>query len=207
MPLKDKFPNQLLFLAFTAAEEILGRNGVNAVFNYAHIARYIGNYPPNTLDLDSPASDFTRFLSGMVEVLGEKGARSVMMQAGLRGFEIMNRDMPGLFNIEGLELQGGSPDKRFDEYVRIESMMVEAGKQIFGEGLHKHYTNEEGWCFEISPCYWCMGLKSTEPICYGEVGFELGLARWVIGKDARVTETHCIARGDPMCRFITHRPA
>ena len=206
MPLKDKLPNQLLFLAFTAAEEILGRNGVNAVLNYARIANYIGNYPPNTLDLGSPSSDFSRFVSGMVELLGEKGARSIMLQAGLRGFEIMNRDMPGLFHLEGVEVQGGSPDKLFDEYVRIQTIISEAGEQIFGEDIFKHYTDDEAWSFEISPCHWCTGLKTVEPICHGYTGFVLGVARWILGKDARVEETRCIAKGDPMCRFVTYRP-
>jgi predicted hydrocarbon binding protein len=118
----------------------------------------------------------------------------------------MLRDMPGLFALEGVTVADGPPEALFDEYVRIESLMVEAGKQLFGEGLHKHYVTDEGWVFEISPCYWCIGLKTEAPVCHGEVGFELGVARWILGKNARVEETRCIARGDPMCRFVTYRP-
>jgi predicted hydrocarbon binding protein len=114
--------------------------------------------------------------------------------------------MPGLFDLEGVQVAEGPADKLFDEYVRIQTTMVQAGRGIFGEGLHKDYTTDEGWCVEISPCYWCVGLGSKVPICYGEVGIELGVARWILGPDARVEETHCIARGDPMCRFITYRP-
>jgi len=206
MPLKEKLPNQLFNLAFVAAEEILGKNGLNSVLNYAKVPQYIGNYPPNTLDLEHPSSDFTNFLASMVEVLGEKGAYTIMLHAGLKGFEIMRRDMPGLFALEGVTVADGPTEKLFDEYVRIETIMVEAAKGIFGEGLYKHYTTDEGWCFEISPCYWCMGLKTEAPVCYGEVGFDLGVARWILGKGARVEETHCIAKGDPMCRFVSYRP-
>jgi predicted hydrocarbon binding protein len=206
MPLKEKLPNQFFNLAFVTVEEILGKNGLNSILNYAKIPHYVGNYPPNTIDLEHPSSDFTRFVSGMVEVIGEKGARSIMLRAGLRAFEIMIKEMPGLFALEGVEIQKTSESGLFEEYVRIMSIMVEASNQILGEGLHKHYTTDEGWCQEISPCYWCMGLKTGAPVCHGEVGFELGIARWILGKDARVEETHCIAKGDPVCRFLTYRP-
>jgi hypothetical protein len=206
MPLKDKLPNQLFNLAFVTMEEILGKNGLKSVLNYAKLPHYIDNYPPNTLDNEHPSIDFTRFLTGMVELIGEKGARSLMMRSGLRGFEIMLRDMPGLFALDGVEIQRGSGNGLFEEYARIMSIMVDASNQIFGEDLHKHYTTDEGWCQEIGPCYWCTGLKTEGPICHGEVGFELGIARWILGENASVEETHCIARGDPMCRFLTRRP-
>jgi predicted hydrocarbon binding protein len=205
MPLKEKVPNQLLFLTFVTVQEILGKNGLNSILNYAKLLDYIDNYPPNTLDQKHPFYDFTRFVSGMVEVLGEKGARSIMLQSGLKGFKNMLIDMPELFALKGVQVGKGPPEKLFDEYVRIETMMVEAGRGIFGD-VHTDYTTDKGWCLELSPCYWCVGLTSTVPICYAEVGFELGVARWILGPDARVEETHCIARGDPMCRFITYRP-
>jgi predicted hydrocarbon binding protein len=206
MPLKDKLPNQLFCLAFITAEELLGRNGLNSILNYAKIPHFIDNYPPNTLDQVYPASDFTRFTSGVVEVIGEKGARSIMMRAGIRSFEIMHRDMPGLFSLDGLQVAEGPLDELFDEYVRIQKAITEAGTYIFGEDLFSHHMIEDGWVFDISPCYWCMGLKTEAPICYVEVGFKLGAARWIFGKDITIEETHCIAKGDPMCRFVMHRP-
>jgi predicted hydrocarbon binding protein len=206
MPLKDKLPNQLFHLAFITIEEVLGKNGLNTVLNYTKIPHYIDNYPPNTLDLEHPSSDFTRLLSGVVELIGEKGARSVMMRSGLRSFEIMHRDMPALFALEGVEVQKGPTDKLFDEYVRILDMIQQASTAIFGDGLYKNGDTEEGRVLEISPCYWCSGLSTEASICLGQVGFMLGVARFVFGNDINIEETHCIAKGDPMCRFVMHRP-
>jgi predicted hydrocarbon binding protein len=206
MPLKEKLPNQLFNLAFVTIEEVLGKNGLNSVLNYAKIPQYIDNYPPNTLDLEHPSSDFTRFTSGLIQVMGEKGARSLMLRAGLRGFEIMLRDMPGLFALDGIEVRKGPTDKLFSEYVRIQNTMSEAATFIFGEGLYKISSTEDEWALEISPCYWCTGLKTDAPICHGEIGFEIGLARWIFGKDIKIEETHCMAKGDPMCRFVSYRP-
>ena len=113
MPLKEKLPNQLFNLAFVTVEEILGKNGLNSILNYAKIPHYIGNYPPNTIDLEHPSSDFTRFVSGMVEVLGEKGASSIILLSGIRSFEIMLKDMPGLFALEGVEVKGCPVEETF----------------------------------------------------------------------------------------------
>jgi predicted hydrocarbon binding protein len=30
--------------------------------------------------------------------------------------------------------------------------------------------------------------------------------QWVVGGEVKVEETHCIAAGDPVCRFIMHKP-
>ncbi len=206
MPLKEKLPNQLFYLTFVTLEEILGKNGLKSVLNYAKISHYIDNYPPNTLDLEHPATDFMQFLSGIVEVLGEKGARSIMLRAGMQGFQIMHRDMPGLFALDGVEIQKGSGEKLFEEYVRILNTIEEASKHIFGEDIFTDTVTEDGWCLEISPCYWCKGLKTEAPICLGQVGFMLGTARLVFGKDIVIEETHCIAKGDPACRFVVYRP-
>jgi predicted hydrocarbon binding protein len=206
MPLKDKLPNQLFNLAFITVEEVLGKNGLNSVLRYAKIPHYIDNYPPRNLDLEHPSADFGSLIAGMVQVIGEKGARSVLTLSGIRSFEIMQREMPALFALDGVEVKDGPVAKLFEEYVRIYTAISQAASYVFGDGLYNYYDVDEGWAFEISPCYWCTGLKTKTAICYGEVGFELGAARWVFGKDIKIEETHCIAKGDPKCRFLIHRP-
>jgi len=206
MPLKEKLPNQLFYLAFTTVEDVVGKNGLNSVLNYTGLKKFINNNPPNTLDLEHPTEDFTRFVSGMILVFGENGARSMMLRSGMRSFQIMLNDFPGLFNLEGVEIKKGTPDKLFKEYVRIQHTIIDAAKYIFGDDLYKQYETDDMAVLEISPCYWCMGLETKSPICHGEVGFKLGAARWIFGKDIRIEETHCIAKGDPMCRFVMYRP-
>ena len=206
MPLKEKLPNQLFYLAFTTVEDVVGKNGLNSVLNYTGLKKFINNNPPNTLDLEHPTEDFTKFLSGMISVFGENGSRSMMLRSGMRSFQIMLDDFPGLFNLEGVEIKKGASDKLFKEYVRIQHTIIDAAKYIFGDDLYKQYETDDMAVLEISPCYWCMGLETKSPICHGEVGFKLGAARWIFGKDIRIEETHCIAKGDPMCRFVMYRP-
>ncbi len=207
MSIKDKLPNQLLYLGFVTVEDIMGLNGLNSILNYAKLKKYIGNYPPNNLTVELDTKDFTDFLTGMINVLGENGAKIVMLQAGRRSFEIMLKEFPTLFNLEGVKPQERTADKMFEEYIRISGIVVEAAKGIFGADIYNRYETDEGLASEISPCYWCYGLKASRNICHAEVGFESGLAKWIFGKEVRIEETHCIAHGDDMCRFLLYRPA
>ena len=206
MPFNRKIPNQLLYLAFVTVQEIMGANGLNSILNYAKLQKYVGHFPPNNLDVELDTKDFTRFIAGMINVIGENGARTIMQQCGKKSFEIMLKDFPSLFNLDGVNPNEASAEKKFDDYQRISGIILEAAKGIFGADIYKQEVTKEGLATEIAPCYWCEGLKSTGSICYAEVGFELGMSKWILGKETKIEETHCISRGDPMCRFLVHRP-
>jgi hypothetical protein len=206
MPLKEKVPNQIFYLACIAVEEVMGKNGLNSILNYSNLKKYIGNYPPNNLNLEIDSIDFTNLATGLVGIMGEKGCRSLMMRGGIKGFEIMHRDFPSLFNIDGLKIEERTPDKLFDELIRIKDIMIAAAGGLFGDGIYKREQRTDQIAYEISPCFWCRGVKAQTPICHGEIGFNIATARLVLGRDVEVEETHCIAKGDPMCRFVIHRP-
>ncbi len=205
MSLKEKLPNQIMYLAFISSEYVMGVNGLNAILNYSKLQKFIGNYPPNNLELEQSSEDFTRFMSGLIGVLGEKGSRTIAYQIGKKSFDIIREQFPSLLNIEGVEPQEMTPDRLFGEYVRIQGIMFEAAKGIFGD-IYKYYEDEKGFVSEVSPCYWCKGLKTKEPICNAGTGFAAAIAKWIIGQDVKVEETHCIAAGDEICRHVTYRP-
>jgi len=206
MPLKEKVPNQILYLACTAVEEVMGEHGLNSILNYAGLKKYIGNYPPNNLDLEIDSADFSKLATGLLSVMGESGSRSLMLRSGIKGFEIMHRDFPSLFNIDGLKIEERTPDKLFDELIRIKDIMIAAAGGLFGEGIYKREERTDQLAYEIGPCFWCRGVKAKTPNCYGEIGFNIATVRLVLGRDTEVEETHCIAKGDPTCRFVIHRP-
>jgi predicted hydrocarbon binding protein len=206
MPLKEKVPNQIFYLACTAVEDVMGKNGINSILNYSGLQKYIGNYPPNDLNLEIDSIDFTKLATGLVKIMGEGGCRSLMLRGGITGFEIMHRDFPSLFNIDGLKIEERTPDKLFDELIRIKGIMIAAAGGLFGEDIYKRDERTDQLAYEIGPCFWCRGVKAKTAICHGEIGFNIATARLVLGRDTEVEETHCIAKGDPACRFVIHRP-
>jgi predicted hydrocarbon binding protein len=52
-----------------------------------------------------------------------------------------------------------------------------------------------------STCGICMGRHSDQPICHLYVGSVGEAVRWATDQEYEVIETHCIAKGDPFCRF------
>ena len=205
MPLKEKLPNQVFHLVFTVVEEILGKNGLNSLLNYTKLQKFIGNYPPNDMELEQSFDDLTSIMTGLLEILGNHGSKTVTFQIGKRTFEIIRDQFPSLLNIEGIEPQERTPDRLFDEFVRIQGIMFEAAKAVFGD-IYTYYECEEGYAVELSPCYWCIGLKTDKPICNAGNGVSFAIAKWITGQDLNGEETHCIAKGDKMCRHLIHRP-
>jgi predicted hydrocarbon binding protein len=205
MALKDKLPNQILYLAFITMEEILGPNGLKSILNYTKLQKFIDNSPPNNMELEQSYEDFTRLMTGLIDVLGEQGSRTILFQAGKRSFEIILEQFPGLLNLDGVEPADRTPERMFGELVRIQNITFDAAKYIFGD-IYTCYENEEGYVIELAPCYWCHGLRTKAPICHAGTGMSTAIGRWVTGQDIKVEETLCIARGDDRCRHVMYRP-
>jgi predicted hydrocarbon binding protein len=206
MGLNEKVPNQLLYLTFMTAEEIVGKNGLKTILNYSGLQRFVDNYPPDNLELGVYNKDFIQFLTGVIGVFGEKGARPILFRGGMRSFEIMKEQFPSLYAMEGIDKLDRTPEKLFGELKRIYQLIVDASVYIHGD-IYKYYESEEGLILEISPCHWCLDLKTQNPICFVQTGFQQGLAREIFGQTVTIEETSCIAVGDPMCKFVIHRPS
>lgn len=80
-------------------------------------------------------------------------------------------------------------------------MFANAFNQFSGQRVDVVETRDHFIC-EIAPCPICAGRHSDEPICYLVVGFLQESLYWISnGKFFRITETHCIAKGDDCCRM------
>ena len=140
------------------AEEILGLNGLNSILNYAKLQKFIGAYPANNLELEQSSEDFSRLMAGFIEVLGERGSKSITFQLGKRSFEIILEQFPSLLNIDGIMPDERTPERLFDEFVRLQGIMFVAAEQLFGD-IYTCYENDEGYVIELSPCYGVAGLR------------------------------------------------
>ena len=48
------YPNRWPRIILESTEEIVGKNGVNALLNMAGLQQYIGNYPPDNMKKEIP---------------------------------------------------------------------------------------------------------------------------------------------------------
>ena len=53
------YPNKLARIYIQAIEEVMGKNGLNAILNLAGLAHLIDNYPPDNFDKEFDFADFS----------------------------------------------------------------------------------------------------------------------------------------------------
>ncbi len=189
--------NSLVRQALTSAQEVMGDNGLNAVLRTCGLERFIGNFPPDNLEPSIQTSQYAR-LNEAIEQFYGRGGKGMLRRIGKASFQYGIREQSALLGVAGVGL------KLLPERQRIKFIlngMVSA--------LKKSNSQVDAWVDESgdkiayveSTCAICHGRHSTEPICYLYVGSIEEAVHWATGKDYKIIETHCIAKGDPYCRF------
>ena len=87
------YPNKFARIFLDAMEEVMGKNGLNAVLHLADLDNLIGNYPPDNLDKVFDFADFTALCVALEEMYGPRGGRGLARrrlrrrrESGLRRF-------------------------------------------------------------------------------------------------------------------------
>jgi len=60
---------------------------------------------------------------------------------------------------------------------------------------------KDRFVYVIERCPVCWGRKADRPVCHAAVGLLQKGMVWATGREFRVEEFECIAKGDPACRF------
>jgi predicted hydrocarbon binding protein len=189
-----------MYISLLSLEEILGKNGLNALLNYGNIKRFLDEFPPNNDKTEIPMAEFMSLFRSMLDIFGERGTRTLLYNAGRKSFRVTLEKNPALIGFINLGLKVLSPRKRAEKALKV---VTKAGDKLFG--IQQKFTVlENGFRTEITDCFWCKGLKTADPVCHAEVGFEAELVNWAAGGDIEydVREVTCIARGDASCTFM-----
>jgi predicted hydrocarbon binding protein len=198
--MKERIPNSLMYVSLVTLVDILGQNGLNALLNYGNLNRYRDGFPPNNDKPEIPMAEFICLIRSMIDIFGERGTRTLLHNAGRKSIRVILEKNPALLGLINLGLKALSPKKRAEKALTV---ATKEGDKIFGI-QQKLMVLENGFKTEISDCFWCKGLKTKEPICSGEVGFEAELIKWATGGAVEydVREVTCIASGDASCTFL-----
>lgn len=196
------YPNRMAWVMLTAMEEIMGKNGLNAILNMAKLPQLIDNYPPQNLDKAFDFADFSALNQALEDMYGPRGGRGLALRAGRATFA---RGLQGLGGLSGVgdmafkvlplqaKLKLGLPgfaglfNQISDQVVRIDDQ---------GDKFYWH----------IDRCPVCWGRKVEKPCCYVATGLLQESLRWVSGgKEFRVDEEACIGIGDKACTFAIYK--
>jgi hypothetical protein len=74
------YPNKAARITLESLESVMGKNGLNAILNLAHMPHLIDNYPPNNLDREFDFADFTAINWALEEMYGPRGGRGLALR-------------------------------------------------------------------------------------------------------------------------------
>ena len=196
------YPNKFARITIEALEEVMGKNGLNAILHLADLSELINNYPPDNLEKEFDFAYFTALCIALEEMYGPRGGRGLALRAGratfadaLRGFGALAGVGDLAFKVLPLaaKLKIGLP--------AMANIFTQFSDQISN-------VNEEGdkYIYTLERCPMCWNRKADKPVCYVGQGLLQEGLRWVSGgHEFKVDMAACIAKGDDMGRYIIYK--
>lgn len=189
--------NALVRQALTSAQEVMGENGLNAVLRTSELERFIGNLPPDNLEPSIRASEYAK-LNAAIEAFYGRGGRGMLRRIGKASFQYAVREQAALLGVAGVAL------KLLPEKQRIKFIL-----NSMAGALKKSNPQVDAWvddkgerlAYIESTCAICYDRHSTDPICHLYAGSIAEAVQWATGREFKIIETHCLAKGDEHCRF------
>jgi predicted hydrocarbon binding protein len=185
-----------------AMEEIMGKNGLNAVLNMAKLSQLIDNYPPEDMEKKFDFADFAALNAALEEMYGPRGGRGLALRAGRAGFAR---------GLQGFGALVGASDLAFKVLplgtkLKLGLPMMAAVFNQFSDQVSRVEEKQDHFVYYIDRCPVCWGRKTDKPVCFAATGLLQEGLRWLSGgKEFRVDETTCISMGDQACTFLIYK--
>ena len=193
------YPNRMGRIILLSMEEVMGRNGVNAILKLASLSSLMEAYPADNTELAFSFNTLSSITDTLEQAYGPHGGRGLSLRVGRACFN---------YGVRQYGTQLGLTEMAF----RLLPLptKVSAGARIFAE-LFNNYTDQrvrvednDGKLFwHIDQCPLCWERKSQDPVCHLAVGLLQEALYWLSGgKVFNVEEQTCIASGDAACTIM-----
>jgi predicted hydrocarbon binding protein len=195
--------NKFARIALQAYEEVMGKNGLNAILNLAGLGNLIDNYPPDNLERRFDFADYTAIHVGLEDLYGPRGGRGLALRAGKSTFSDVLKDYGALAGVSDLAFKVLPLQTK----LRIG---LPAAARIFSQSsdqLTSVDETDDAFIWTIHRCPTCWSRKGADkPVCYITTGLLQAMLTWVSGgMEFRVNESKCCAVGDTVCEFVIQK--
>lgn len=197
------YANKFALIMLDALEDVLGKNGLKAVLNLAHLSELSDNFPPDNLNKEFDFSDVSAINQALEEIYGPRGGRGLALRAGRATFADSLKNFGAL---------AGASDLAFKVLPLGTKMRigVPAMARIFTQVSDQHSTSTENngvFVYTIHRCPVCWGRHGLDkPVCFIAVGLLQEGMKWLSGgKEFRVNESKCVSMGDEVCEFVIEK--
>src|SRR5574339_1232797 len=157
------YPNKFGLITIKSLEEVMGRNGLNAILNLAGLNHYIENYPPDNLEKGFDFAELSAIGVALEEMYGPRGGRGLALRAGratfadaLRGFGALAGVGDLAFKVLPLnaKLKVGVP-----AMANIFSQFSDQVSNVYEEG-------NDRFIYTLERCPMCWERKTDRAVCF-----------------------------------------
>ncbi len=195
---EERTDNFTMWACLETIQNIVGPNGLKSILNYAHLEKYIDNFPPDNEELAIPLKDLQTLFCALYELFGSKGARSVQLRIGHEIVNIGIEKRPT--KIKAIQVASRLiPETRKIRLVL--EKLIEYGKNAYFSHLDQDpakIQEEKDYFLLICKSHFESDIViSITPVCFVRVGAIQALVEWITGHPHEVEEIQCRAIGDP----------
>ncbi len=192
------YPNKMARILLLAMEEVMGRNGLNALLNLTSMSQFTQELPPDNLERGFDFANISNLNKGLEDIYGPRGARGLALRGGRAIFSHGLKQFGALAGVGDLafrilplstKLKIGVP-----AVARIFTQFSDQTSRVDEQDTH--------FIYHIDRCSMCWGRTTDRPVCFIAVGILQESLRWVSGgMEFRVEQIECHAMGDDHCVF------
>lgn len=193
-------PNATLRLLFMSIEEVMGADGMKAVLNGAHLQQYIGNYPPNTLDLGVKFSEYGLAEQAVETFYGPRGARAMLTRVGREVFRYGLREQSAVLGMAGNALKSLPLISMQAKMKILLQQIVSAANKTVNQPTRLE-EDAESFIMVVDQCVCEYRPYHPNPCCLVTVGTLTEAMKWLTDKPFDIKEITCLNVGADACRY------
>lgn len=190
--------NKFARVSLLALEEVLGKNGLNAILNLVSLPHLIDQYPPDNLEREFDFADFSSIFGSLEEMYGARGGRGLALHAGRTTFNNALKNFGALAGVGDVDFKALPLPARL-------RVGLPALARIFTTMSDQHCTIEEEedrYLYVVHRCPECWGRSTDAPTCFMGLGLLQACLQWVSGGgDFRIQQTSAKSCGDVNCTY------
>ena len=197
------YPNIWGRSVLNAAEEILGKKGVNALLNLAGMQQYIDNYPPDNIKKEFPFSHVSKIQQALWDMYGPRGARVFATRGGEETFTYSLEKFDKVQKAAQAAMAVGS------KKIRLKAGILFFAKFFNAVSDQKVRVEEDEthWRWIIERCPMCWERRANEPVCHLAVGVLNSASKWATGGEMlRIKAVECLAAGAKEGVILLEKP-
>lgn len=195
-----ELPNAALRLLFLSIEEVMGTSGMKAVLNGAKMSQYIGNYPPNNLELGVTFGQYGRLEQAIEDFYGARGARAMLLRVGRATFQAGLKEQSAVLGLAGQALKSMPLLSMQAKMKMLLQQIVAAADKTINQPARIE-EDAEGFTIVIDKCMCQYRPRHPQPCCLVTLGCFAEALRWLTDKQFDVKELTCLNNGADACRY------